>query len=272
MESPRKRRKKNGELFNPSSASIQTIESKQRRVPTSALTRQIPPLSDPGQYWQWENQPSSVQAVHPYTGQLRNVSMDTRNDYKSSEYSLSQTLPQWVKPYSTQQQIFGTKSWVTVNKKLDPRWNIQMLPRAHIRSCSALSETTRPYLVPPNVRFEKDQAHNSRSSISMANEEAHIDGMLRGAINEAWNPAQRSSEELSSDTFSERVPLLRNATREIREERSWHHNAKLRSMERDVDEDHQPFHVQKYKLLWLVAISIFVGIFLCLFLYAFHII
>jgi hypothetical protein len=120
--------------------------------------------------------------------------------------------------------------------------------------------------------FDKRRRVNSQPTLTNGTRESPHNHAPHNSAG-TWDRSQRPSEDYSSENSSERAPLL-SRSRQLGLGMTASHSRKHQSVglstDDGVNETHQ--HIGKCKGLWFVMIAILVGIFLILFLYAFHII
>lgn len=147
-------------------------------------------------------------------------------------------------------------------------------PRVHVRSSSAFPELNDIQVesISAAALFDKRRRVNSQPAlISSTRESPHEYASLHSAGG-VRDRCQRPSEDYSSEGSSERAPLL-SRSRQLDLGTAASRSRKHRSLGLYTDEgvNETLQHIGKRKGLWFVVIAILVGIFLILFLYAFHI-
>jgi hypothetical protein len=171
---------------------------------------------------------------------------------------------QSTRPRENQQQeglacprCVGTKD----DRIYDPVRNLQRPPRAHVRSKSAIPGSvgihTNKNAYSAAAQFDRRRRVNSQPAFINASR----DMPFHSTAQDMWDPSQRFSEDFTTESSNDRVPLLRSVQTHL-----------LPGLGTDdgVNEGRQ--HIGRHKHLWFLAVAILVGIFLCLFLYAFDII
>lgn len=275
MESSRKRRKIEGSPLNPSKAHTFPTEI----VKAEGLAQRSTPASfRPGRV---TTVPSTRHVSSPLNA---GPSKSPYLGFRCRHGSLIHVVPQPTAPF-TEQQLF-TIPWFPQGrfveepqqigsvmgdctkrgKPLHSSSDIQLLPRAHIPSRSEASGS-RSTLQP-----ERGTPKNSISTVSITKQNMTLKKIPLSITNNAWkmNTTQRSCEDPAVDSPNERAPLSSNTGQFTQQDAVG--RPKPRYPQRIMEERHEIFHIDKYKCLWCVAIFFFVGIFLTLFLYAFHIV
>lgn len=147
-------------------------------------------------------------------------------------------------------------------------------PRVHVRSSSAFPEMNDIHAasIPAATLFDKRRRVNSQPILTSGIRESPGNHAYPHSAGGIWDRSQRPSEDYSSETSSERAPLLKRS-RQLDLGMAASHPQKHRSLGLSTDEgvNETIQHIGKCKWLWFVVIAILVGIFLILFLYAFHI-
>lgn len=279
MESSRKRRKTEGSPFTPSKAC--TFPSGFVKAEEEGLAQRSTPASV-FQRGPVHTSPSARHVSSPNPGPLSSPYLGARCRHGS----LIHVIPQSTAPASIDQQLF-TIPWFPHGRfveepqqigsvigdctdrgnHFDSSFDIQLLPRAYIRS---RSEASGSY---SSTQLDRGTPRNSMSTVTTTSQNTSLNRIPLSTTNSArnTNATQRPCEELATDSPNERAPLLSNI-RQLTQQQDAVGRPKLRQRQTMTEERHEIFHIDKYKCLWCVAISIFVGIFLCLFLYAFHIV
>lgn len=147
-------------------------------------------------------------------------------------------------------------------------------PRVHARSSSAFPELNDIHVesISAATLFDKRRRVNSQPTLISGTSESPHDYAPHHIAGRIWDRSQRPSEDYSSESSSERAPLL-SRSQQLGLEMAASHSRKHRSLGLSTDDgvNETLQHIGKRKGLWFVAIAILVGIFLILFLYAFHI-
>jgi hypothetical protein len=276
MESSRKRRKTEGNSSTPSKTCIFHSEI----VKAERLVQGSTPVGfQTGRVY---TSPSERHVSSPNPGPSNSLYLGPRCKHGY----LVHVVPRSTAPVFTDQQLF-TIPWFAQGrfveepqqigsvmehfsergKPFDSSFDIQLLPRAHIRSRSEASGSHS------TTQLDRGTPQNSISTVTTAIQNTSINWVPPSITNSSWstNPTQRPCEELAADSPNEGAPLLSNI-RQPAPQRDAVGRPKSSDQQTTAEERHEIFHIDKYKCLWCVAISIFVGIFLCLFLYAFHIV
>jgi hypothetical protein len=276
MESSRKRRKIEGNSLTPSKAYIfpsgivKAERSVQRSTPVAFQMGRV------------HTSPSERHVSSPNPGPSNSLYLS----HRCKHGSLVHVVPRSTAPVFTDQQP-STIPWFAQGRfveepqqigsvmghfsgrgrPFESSFDIQLLPRAHIRS---RSEASGSY---STTQLDRGTPQNSISTVRTASQNTSLNRVPLSITNSSWstNPAQRPCEEFAADSPEERAPLLSNI-RHLTQQRDAVGRPQSSDQQTMAEERHEIFHIVKYKCLWCVAISIFVGIFLCLFLYAFHIV
>lgn len=279
MEPSRKRRKTKGKPFTPSSkaytfpAEIATAEELvQRNIPlrvrntrgyTEPPTRRHVTFLDQGDL----NSPN-IRARCSHGFLVRGIPQSTAQ-CTERQFSAIPWFPQGRFVDEPQQMGSFIGDYYSKKGKLfGPSSDIQLLPRAHIRSCSEASGSYS------TTQLERETLRNSTSTTTITNQNPSLGKitprMTKSCASSMGSTTLGSHGELTSNSPSELAPLLSNSHQLAQQNTAV--RPKLSHQQVSMEERHETFHIVKYKCLWGVAISIFVGIFLCLFLYAFHIV
>lgn len=147
-------------------------------------------------------------------------------------------------------------------------------PRVHVRSSSAFPELNDIHVesISAAALFDKRRRVNSQPTLTSGTKESPHEYASLHSAGGVWDRCQRPSEDYSSEGSSERAPLL-SRSRQLDLGMAASHSRKHRSLGLSTDDgvNETLQHIGKRKGLWFVVIAILVGIFLILFLYAFHI-
>lgn len=156
----------------------------------------------------------------------------------------------------------------------DSACNLLPPPRVHARSSSAFPELNDIHVesVSAATLFDKRRRVNSQPTLTNGTKESPHDHAPHQSAGGKWDRSQGPSEDYSSESSSERAPLL-SRSRQLGIDMAASHSRKHRSLGLSTDDgvNETLQHIGKRKGLWFVVIAILVGIFLILFLYAFHI-
>lgn len=162
------------------------------------------------------------------------------------------------------------------NLTFSPVWNLRTPPRAHIRSSSAFpkSNDIRTSTLSAGAQFDRRRRVNSQPALIRAAERSPLNHELQSNAKGIRVPGNRSSEECTSESSSEHAPLLRGIRKKIASDAAACHSQETQLEEPGTDDGANECrqHIGQCKGLWFVVIASLVGIFLCLFMYAFHII
>lgn len=165
-------------------------------------------------------------------------------------------------------------------ESLDPRsLCLTPPPRVRVRSSSAYPEIKDINMAYTSVASQFDQRRrmNSQPAIfhhaGLSSHSPLSQASGSGSARRAYDESPRTSDNHSFESSSDRVPLLQWSRRlhsRPTSSRSMKRETECLETEEGVSETLQ--HIGKCKGLWFMVIAILVGIFLILFLYAFHII
>lgn len=206
--------------------------------------------------------------------QIRIPAMIHTDPYSATRIASSQSM----RHMENQQQDLTSQSYVCKKESHahDPVSNLQAPPRVQVRSNSAFPEAveihTKMNTHSARVQFDRSRRVISQPALLTAPSDMPLSHAPHSIAKDAWNSAQRSSEDSTSEGSCERVPTVQSVPRmetEVVGNRSQAYLSTGPWMDDGVNEGLQ--HIGKYNGLWFVAIAILVGIFLCLFMYAFHI-
>lgn len=165
---------------------------------------------------------------------------------------------------------------VEANLTFSPVWDLQAPPRVHVRSSSAFPKSSDigTGTDSAGAQFDRRRRVNSQPAPINAPGRSSLNHTLHSNAKGIWVPANRSSEECTSESSSEHAPLLRGIRKKIASDAAACRSQETRFEGSATDEGANECrqHIGQCKGLWFVVIASLVGIFLCLFMYAFHII
>ncbi|QGA15656.1 hypothetical protein EYB26_003316 [Talaromyces marneffei] len=212
-------------------------------------------------------------------------STNERNERQYQQPQMTHTDPHSIARLASQQTNLapiktprGSHHKVNLGAKesqiFDPAYNLLQPPRVHVRSSSGFPELNDIHVesISAAALFAKRRRVNSQPTLTSGTGESPQDYAPHQRAGGIWGPSQRPSEDHSSESSSERAPLLsrsRQLALDAAASRSRKHQSVSLSTDDGVNETLQ--HIGKCKSLWFVVIAILVGVFLILFLYAFHI-
>ncbi|KAE8549729.1 hypothetical protein TMatcc_000756 [Talaromyces marneffei ATCC 18224] len=226
-----------------------------------------------------------VIVLSPAKETMNQLISDERNERQYQQPQMTHTDPHSIARLASQQTNLapiktprGSHHKVNLGAKesqiFDPAYNLLQPPRVHVRSSSGFPELNDIHVesISAAALFAKRRRVNSQPTLTSGTGESPQDYAPHQRAGGIWGPSQRPSEDHSSESSSERAPLLsrsRQLALDAAASRSRKHQSVSLSTDDGVNETLQ--HIGKCKSLWFVVIAILVGVFLILFLYAFHI-
>jgi hypothetical protein len=226
--------------------------------------------------------------LSPAKATMNQLVSDGRNGRQFQPPQMTHTDQHSIARFSSQQTDLGpieTKSYLKSggspndhsiktkkNQAFDSACNLLPPPRVHVRSSSAFPELNDIHVEPISAAalFDKRRRVNSQPTLTSGTRDSPHHAPYSGGG--TWDRSQKPSEDYSSESSSERAPLLSRSRQlglGMAASLSRKHHSSGLSTDDGVNETLQ--HIGKCKGLWFVVIAILVGIFLILFLYAFHI-